>query len=163
MSTPRRLVACILLALLGLSLGSASAAVAAQGDPELVRDPLAHVDPMIGTGVATGFVGEINNFPGPSMPFGMVQLSPDTPGAYAGYRHSGDRIRGFSLTHASAGCAILATCPSYRWSAQSVLHRGTAPSHSRTPTNTPRWDATWSSSARRRSASNYRRRRARAG
>ena len=87
------------------------AASAIADAPELVRDPLTHVDPMIGTGVATGFVGEINNFPGPTMPFGMVQLSPDTPGAYAGYRYSHDHIRGFSLTHASAGCPIFGDVP----------------------------------------------------
>ena len=33
-----------------------------------------HVDTLNGTGT----VGEINNFPGASVPFGIVQYSPDT-------------------------------------------------------------------------------------
>ena len=60
------------------------------------------VDPMIGTD------GTGNTFPGPSMPFGMVQLSPDTynEGCCAGYHYVNDRILGFSHTHLSGtGCA----------------------------------------------------------
>ena len=53
------------------------------------------VDPFIGTD-ATG-----NTFPGPSMPFGMVQLSPDTynDGCCSGYHWRDSVIRGFSHTH----------------------------------------------------------------
>lgn len=53
------------------------------------------VDPMIGT-MGSGFV-----FPGPSAPYGMVQLSPDTDGyfAYTGYQYIDTAIRGFSHVH----------------------------------------------------------------
>jgi len=65
-------------------------------------DILSFVDPMIGT------AGTGNTYPGPSMPFGMVQLSPDTysEGCCSGYHYSHDRILGFSHTHLSGtGCA----------------------------------------------------------
>lgn len=63
----------------------------------------AAVDPFIGTG------GEGHTFPGAVVPFGMVQLSPDTRiqprkdayGWAAGYRYSDDTIVGFSHTHFS--------------------------------------------------------------
>jgi len=63
----------------------------------------AAVDPFIGTG------GEGHTFPGATVPFGMVQLSPDTRiqprkdayGWAAGYRHSDTTIVGFSHTHFS--------------------------------------------------------------
>jgi len=61
------------------------------------------VDPFIGTG------GEGHTFPGATVPFGMVQLSPDTriqPRAQgydwaAGYRYDDSSIVGFSHTHFS--------------------------------------------------------------
>ena len=65
--------------------------------------PYASVDPFIGTG------GEGHTYPGATVPFGMVQLSPDTeikhfrqsfPWA-AGYRHGDPTILGFSHTHFS--------------------------------------------------------------
>ena len=56
--------------------------------PPMVANPVEHVDTLIGTGSGGKTVGEINNFPGPSVPFGMVQYSPDTVGNYAGYSHS---------------------------------------------------------------------------
>ncbi|MFI6096476.1 GH92 family glycosyl hydrolase [Lentzea sp. NPDC051213] len=77
----------------------------------LVTDPVSHVDPMIGTGNGGETVGQINNFPGPAVPFGMLQWSPDTPGAYAGYSYDSDKIRGFSLTHASVGCTQYGDIP----------------------------------------------------
>ncbi|MFN2977244.1 GH92 family glycosyl hydrolase [Terriglobus aquaticus] len=63
----------------------------------------ADVDPFIGTGA------EGHTFPGASLPFGMVQLSPDTQirpvkQSYkwaAGYRYSDTTILGFSHTHFS--------------------------------------------------------------
>ncbi|HET6724849.1 MAG TPA: GH92 family glycosyl hydrolase [Gammaproteobacteria bacterium] len=73
--------------------------------PEPVGDPAAYVNPFIGTGRGGEVVGEINNFPGPSAPFGMIQWSPDTKDSYAGYQYHDGRIRGFSLTHASVGCS----------------------------------------------------------
>jgi putative alpha-1,2-mannosidase len=64
---------------------------------------VAAVDPFIGTG------GEGHTFPGAVVPFGMVQLSPDTQvrprkdayGWAAGYRHDDHTIVGFSHTHFS--------------------------------------------------------------
>jgi predicted alpha-1,2-mannosidase len=65
--------------------------------------PSASVDPFIGTGTGPG--GSINLFPGPSAPFGMVQLSPDTEGHGFGYHLDQDTIQGFSMTHMSGvGC-----------------------------------------------------------
>lgn len=63
----------------------------------------AAVDPFIGTG------GEGHTYPGATVPFGMVQLSPDTQikprkeayGWAAGYRHDDSTIVGFSHTHFS--------------------------------------------------------------
>ncbi|HTV83239.1 MAG TPA: GH92 family glycosyl hydrolase [Acidobacteriaceae bacterium] len=61
------------------------------------------VDPFIGTGTGPG--GSINLFPGPSAPFGMVQLSPDTESNGFGYHFYQDTIQGFSMTHMSGvGC-----------------------------------------------------------
>ena len=58
------------------------------------------VDPMIGTD------GGGNTFPGASLPFGMVQWSPDT-NADAWYVYSEKQLHGFSLTHLSgAGCPL---------------------------------------------------------
>ncbi|WP_416979812.1 GH92 family glycosyl hydrolase [Streptomyces sp. T028] len=78
---------------------------------ELVEDPADYVDPLIGTGRGGESVGEINNFPGPSTPFGMMQFSPDTEGSYAGYQYHSERIKGFSLDHASVGCTAFGDVP----------------------------------------------------
>ena len=83
-------------------LSSLAGANAANGDAA-GRRAFAAVDPFIGTG------GEGHTFPGATVPFGMVQLSPDTRiqprkdayGWAAGYRHSDDGIVGFSHTHFS--------------------------------------------------------------
>ncbi len=77
----------------------------------LVSDPASYVDPLIGTGRGGSTVGEINDFPGPSTPFGMMQFSPDTSGSYAGYQYHDDQIRGFSLDHASVGCRAFGDVP----------------------------------------------------
>jgi hypothetical protein len=58
-----------------------------------------YVDPLIGT--ANGG----NTFPGPEVPFGMVQFSPDNHTKSFGYVFPGKWIDGFSLTHMSGvGC-----------------------------------------------------------
>ncbi|HLP11903.1 MAG TPA: GH92 family glycosyl hydrolase [Flavobacteriales bacterium] len=63
------------------------------------------INPFIGTG------GHGHTFPGATVPFGMVQLSPDTriDGSWdgcSGYHHSDDFIYGFSHTHLSGtGCS----------------------------------------------------------
>ncbi len=66
-----------------------------------------HVDPFIGTGVMEegGFLCG-NNYPGATVPFGMVQLCPDThpaPDWYnaSGYHYNDNRIYGFSHTRLS--------------------------------------------------------------
>ncbi len=57
------------------------------------------VNPFIGTG------GHGHTFPGATMPFGMMQLSPDTRlegwDGCGGYHYSDDKIYGFSHTHLS--------------------------------------------------------------
>ena len=54
-----------------------------------------HVDPFIGTG------GHGHTFPGPTMSFGMVQLSPDTRlkgwDGCSGYHYSDKTIYGFCI------------------------------------------------------------------
>jgi predicted alpha-1,2-mannosidase len=103
----------VLLVIGSLIVGSAPppAAAAGQQAAGLVRDPASYVDPFVGTGNGGEQVGEINNFPGPATPFGMLQWSPDTLGSYAGYRYSDSQIRGFSLTHASVGCRAFGDVP----------------------------------------------------
>lgn len=58
-----------------------------------------YIRPFVGT------QGEGNTFPGPTAPFGMVQLSPDTDkelwDTASGYEYSDPSIIGFSLTHLS--------------------------------------------------------------
>ena len=59
-----------------------------------------------------GAQGEGNTFPGPSVPFGMVQISPDTDTTNwdtdSGYEYTDPTIMGFSLTHLSGtGCPDL--------------------------------------------------------
>ena len=64
-----------------------------------------YVNPFIGTGaVASSLSG--NNYPGATVPFGMVQLSPDTRdtpdwSAACGYDYNDNTIAGFSHTHLS--------------------------------------------------------------
>ena len=64
-----------------------------------------YVDPFIGTG------GHGHTFPGATVPFGMVQLSPDTrdDGSWdgcSGYHYSDSLMFGFSHTHLSGtGCS----------------------------------------------------------
>ena len=71
-----------------------------------------YVNPFIGTDdsnspnpVPGGAGG--STVPGPVLPFGMVQFSPDTPTASpSGYRFGDTQIQEFSLTHFNgAGCA----------------------------------------------------------
>jgi predicted alpha-1,2-mannosidase len=63
------------------------------------KDYTRHVNPFIGTG------GHGHTFPGATMPFGMVQLSPDTRidnwDGSSGYHYSDDIVYGFSHTHLS--------------------------------------------------------------
>ena len=70
--------------------------------PELAKKDkplISYVNPFIGTG------GHGHTYPGATMPFGMMQLSPDTRlegwDGCSGYHYSDDEIYGFSHTHLS--------------------------------------------------------------
>lgn len=101
---PIALVAVVALLALFVTFVAAAPPVAYDGEPRFA-DPVEHVDTLIGTGTGGETVGEIDNFPGATVPFGMVQYSPDTVGNYAGYNYDNPRSTGFSMTHASVGCA----------------------------------------------------------
>ncbi len=105
MRSRRALIALVAASAVFLTFIAAAPPIAYDGEPALVTDPVNHVDTLIGTGTGGSTVGEINNFPGASVPFGMVQYSPDTVGNYAGYNYDNPRSTGFSMTHASVGCA----------------------------------------------------------
>jgi predicted alpha-1,2-mannosidase len=85
--------------LLQTFLGSLSAASAAGATPEDKTALVDYVRPLVGTH------GEGNTYPGPTMPFGMVQLGPDTDKVLwdtaSGYEYSDPTILGFSMTHLS--------------------------------------------------------------
>ena len=70
--------------------------------------PATLVNPIIGTS------GDVNTFPGPDMPFGMIQWSPDTsphrPDG-GGYEYADTELRGFSLTHIATGCPAYGDVP----------------------------------------------------
>ena len=67
--------------------------------PDLTFEPAAYVDPFIGTG------GKGKTYPGATVPFGMVQLSPDNGRNgwdwISGYFYPDSVIAGFSHTHLS--------------------------------------------------------------
>ena len=90
----------LLLPLMLLAL----AACSTQPKADYVTDPANYVDPFIGTG------GHGHTFPGATVPFGMVQFSPDTRmndwDGCSGYHTSDNTILGFSTTHLSGtGCS----------------------------------------------------------
>ncbi|MGW7258983.1 GH92 family glycosyl hydrolase [Streptomyces sp. NPDC054834] len=98
----------LLLAAVLAAGGSPALALAATATPpDLVKDPTAYVDPLIGTKNGG------NVFPGAVVPFGMLSFSPENTrgdatrtAAPGGYQYDATRIRGFSLTHMSGtGCA----------------------------------------------------------
>ena len=80
-----------------LGLAVADARAEATGKNQVQRAD--YIRPFVGT------KGEGNTYPGPSAPFGMVQLSPDTDrdlwDTASGYEYSDTSIMGFSLTHLS--------------------------------------------------------------
>ncbi len=71
------------------------------------KEPVDYVNPFIGTG------GHGHTYPGATLPFGMVQLSPDTRltgwDGCSGYHYSDSVIYGFSHTHLS-GTGIADYC-----------------------------------------------------
>lgn len=88
---PRRSAAPFVAALLGVLVTVAGGRAAPQ--------PVDEADPMIGTG------GHGHTYPGATVPFGFVQVSPDTRtqgwDACSGYHYSDSTILGFSHTHLS--------------------------------------------------------------
>lgn len=86
----------------GAALAAAAGALAPRAWAEQTApgaDLCRHVDPFIGTG------GHGHTYPGATVPFGMIQLSPDTDNARwdacSGYHHDDTSILGFSHTHLS--------------------------------------------------------------
>lgn len=61
------------------------------------QEHISYVNCMTGTG------GDANLLPVASVPFGMVQVGPDTHLNNSGYKYSANRIIGFSHTHMSGG------------------------------------------------------------
>ena len=115
---PRRLTALLGLgASVTLVCALAAPAQAAAGNQSpptgtassaLVTDPASLVNPFIGT------TNRATTSPAPTLPFGMVQWSPDTtsrpPGG--GYEYNDSAITGFSLTHLSGpGCGAQGDIP----------------------------------------------------
>jgi predicted alpha-1,2-mannosidase len=75
-----------------------------------------HVRVFAGTRPGPGTFGGGHNFPGATVPFGMVQWSPDTTPAdrngRGGYDYRDNHLKGFSLTHlAGAGCSLYGDFP----------------------------------------------------
>src|SRR5262245_53946249 len=92
------------LVLLAAGCASHGAAPESPAPAAAPFDPTPYVDPFIGTG------GHGHTFPGATVPFGMVQLSPDTRlegwDGCSGYHHDDEWIYGFSHTHLSGtGCS----------------------------------------------------------
>jgi predicted alpha-1,2-mannosidase len=101
-----RLSIIITVALVFGFIASSTLVLAASNMPD--NAPAASVNPFVGTGRGPG--PDINSsnenlFPGATMPFGMVQLSPDTESHGYGYHYFQGTIQGFSMTHMSGvGC-----------------------------------------------------------
>src|SRR5918993_4438699 len=94
----------------------------ARGASAPVADLASFVNPFVGTGNSPlpdylGGNASGNTFPGATLPFGMVQFSPDTekgfgPNDRGSYVYDDTAIRGFSLTHLSGpGCPIFGDAP----------------------------------------------------
>src|SRR5437764_3941794 len=105
-------ISCMLPILMTQILAVSDAApqlrVAAATTPSTTTDDLTqYVHPFVGTD-RSGFA-----FPAATMPFGMVQWSPDTPTrSPGGYIYGDSTIKGFSLTHLSGtGCSIYQDIP----------------------------------------------------
>jgi putative alpha-1,2-mannosidase len=95
--------------LLGVAIGMLMPGTQ-QGAAQEQKNAYTSVDPFIGT------AGGGNTFPEASLPFGMMQWSPDT-GGDGWYRHKDTKIAGFSLTHlCGAGCPLYGDVPVLPWS-----------------------------------------------
>jgi putative alpha-1,2-mannosidase len=97
----------------GLS-GAAGTAFAASGAVTPLANPAAAVNPFLATGDG-GAGGQADDFPGPDVPFGMMQWGPDTTPDRpegGGYYYNDSQISGFSLTHMSGpGCGAFGDVP----------------------------------------------------
>src|ERR1700759_5642503 len=99
---PRRVLYALVTAATALGTtvavaGTSSAATSASA-PKLVTSPASLVNPFIGTS------GAVDTFPGPDMPFGMIQWSPDTSPARpegGGYKHNASQLTAYSRSHVS--------------------------------------------------------------
>ncbi|MBV2355393.1 GH92 family glycosyl hydrolase [Streptomyces sp. J2-1] len=104
MRVSKRVFAGVLVAA-SVVAGSLTGGVAnAQGSgARFAGDPTSLVDTSIGNN------GDGTTFPGAAVPFGMVQLSPDTQlNKYASYDYAQNKILGFSHTHLSGvGCQTM--------------------------------------------------------
>ncbi|HSR93758.1 MAG TPA: GH92 family glycosyl hydrolase [Solirubrobacterales bacterium] len=102
----RRAAITILAALLALSVAPPATPAAGLAD---------HVDVFAGTEPGVNAFGGGHDFPGATLPFGMVQWGPDTVPAdrhSGGYDYRDSHLSGFSLTHLSgAGCALYGDFP----------------------------------------------------
>lgn len=104
-------------ACIGAAIVCALAAARGAAAPEAEARGLAdRVDVFAGTRPGPGTFGGGHNFPGASLPFGMVQWSPDTTPAdrngRAGYDYRDRHVKGFGLTHLSgAGCSLYGDFP----------------------------------------------------
>jgi predicted alpha-1,2-mannosidase len=100
--------------LAALAVLTAPTCALAAGDPTAAVDLFEGTQsgaPNFGTGGGAG-----NTFPGATVPFGMVQFSPETfpstDNFASGYSYEDKQIRGFSLNHVSGGgCAELRDVP----------------------------------------------------
>jgi predicted alpha-1,2-mannosidase len=104
----------LIVALTAIGLLAPATAALAAGDPTTAVDAFEGTQSgarNYGTGGGAG-----NTFPGATVPFGMVQFSPETVPSIdnfaSGYSYEDTRIRGFSLNHVSGGgCAELRDIP----------------------------------------------------
>jgi len=91
-------------------------AVPAGPPPPAVTAPASLVNPLIGTASADGMPADSGHTnPGPDMPFGMIQMGPDTwPKRVngGGYWYDSSQLLGFSLDRLSgAGCPVYGDVP----------------------------------------------------
>src|SRR5947209_4941736 len=125
MLIPKKNLSAFLVLLLSLApalgvqpRGKRSASSAAKPSADFTR----YVNPFIGTANSPlpdylGGNGSGNTFPGATLPFGMIQWSPDTEKGFGkdergSYLYADLRLRGFSLTHLSGpGCPVFGDVP----------------------------------------------------
>ena len=104
LSHGRRLAPLAGAAAVAVAAGLAVAAPSGAAMAAAVSAPASLVNPFIGTGNGG------NTFPGPDMPFGMLQWGPDTANPRqngGGYSYAASQILGFSLNRLSgAGCPV---------------------------------------------------------